>query len=261
MKSVGVALGGGGAKGLCHIAFLKALDELGIQPSIIAGTSIGALLGGFYAAGMSGADIEAEVENLNLADVDKIFDLSIFSGAAIFESKGVAKFLGVHLPAHTFEALQIPLQVVATDFWKRKQVVFRTGELIPAIQASISLPAVFEPVVIDDMVLLDGGAVNPLPYDLIRDDCEVLIAIDVSGEKTPPTSNPIPGMFESTMSTFQIMMASIVNTKMQITQPDIYIKPALQNIRVLEFYRYKEIMTSIAEDVQQFKKQLEALLK
>jgi NTE family protein len=150
--------------------------------------------------------------------------------------------------------------VVATDFWKRKQVVFRTGDLIPAIRASISLPALFEPVVMNDMVLIDGGAVNPLPYDLIRDDCDVVIAIDVSGEKSPPQQNPIPGMFESTMSTFQIMMASIVNTKMQIAQPDICIKPALRNIRVLEFHRYKEIMTSIAEDVHQFKQQLETLL-
>lgn len=260
MKRIGLALGGGGAKGLCHIAFLKVLDEFGIQPSIISGTSIGALIGGFYASGMSGAQIEAEVEHFNLADVNRMFDLSLFSRSALFKGEGASEFLSEHIPARTFEALQIPMEVVATDFWKRKQVVFRTGELIPAIRASISLPAIFEPVVLDDMVLIDGGATNPLPYDLIREKCDILIAIDVSGEKTPSKDEQIPNVFESVMATFQIMMASIVEQQMRISQPDMYLKPALQNIRMLDFYRYEEIMTSVAANVTQFKKRLEALL-
>ena len=260
MKRIGLALGGGGAKGLCHIAFLKVLDELGIQPSIISGTSIGALIGGFYASGMSGAQIEAEVEHFNLADINRMFDFSLFSRSALFKGEGASEFLSEHIPARTFESLQIPMEVVATDFWKRKQVVFRTGELISAIRASISLPAIFEPVVLDDMVLIDGGATNPLPYDLIREKCDILIAIDVSGEKTPSKYGPIPGVFESVVSTFQLMMASIVEHQMRISQPDIYIKPSLRNIHMLDFDRYEEIMTSVAADVTEFKKQLENLL-
>ena len=259
MKRIGITLGSGGAKGLCHIAFLKVLDELWIRPSIISGTSIGALIGGLYASGMSGTQIESMVEHLNWADFDRIFDFSIFSRSAVFKGEGASEFLNKHISARTFEALQIPLEVVATDFWKRKQVVFHSGELIPAIRASISLPAIFEPVVFGDTVLIDGGAMNPLPYDLIREKCDILIAIDVSGERTPSKYGPIPNVFESVMATFQIMMTSIVEQQMRISQPDMYLKPNLRGFRMLDFNRCEEILASVEPDVRQFKRQLESL--
>ena len=261
MKRIGLALGAGGAKGLCHLAFLQALDELGVRPAVIAGSSIGAVIGGFYAAGVSGARMEQLVQEIGFRDLYKIvLDFSILSNSAIFKGKGVEDFLSREIPARTFEEVQIPFKVVATNFWDRRPVVFETGNLITAIRASMALPALFEPVLLNGMVLVDGGAVNPLPYDLIRRECDLTIAIDVSGEKTYAPENPVPNMVESILSTFQIMQASIVEAKKQLSPPDIYIKPALTNIRVLDFYRYKEILAGVQNEVQKFKETLKNLL-
>jgi NTE family protein len=261
MKTIGVALGAGGAKGLSHIAFLQALDELGVRPAVMAGTSIGAVIGGFYAAGVSGAGLEQLVREIGFRDLYKIvLDFSILSNSAIFKGKGVEDFLSREIPARTFEEVEIPLKVVATNFWDRRPVVFESGNLITAIRASMALPAIFEPVFLNEMVLIDGGAVNPLPYDLIRQECDLTIAIDVSGEKTYAPEDPVPNMVENILSTFQIMQASIVEAKKQLSPPDIYIKPALTNIRVLDFYRYKEILAGVQDEVQRFKETLKNLL-
>jgi NTE family protein len=261
MKKIGVALGSGGAKGLSHIAFLQALDELGVRPAVMAGTSIGAVIGAFYAAGVSGARMEQLVKEIGFRDLYKIvLDFSILSKSAIYNGKGVEDFLAREIPAQTFEEVQMPFKVVATNFWNRRQVVFDRGSLITAIRASMAMPALFEPVLLNDMVLVDGGAVNPLPYDLIREECDLTIAIDVSGEKTFAPGNPIPNMVESILSTFQIMQAAIVEAKKRLSPPDIYVKPALTNIRVLDFYRYKEILAGVQGEVEEFKETLKRLL-
>ena len=262
MKRIGVALGAGGAKGLSHIAFLQALDELGVRPAVIAGTSIGAVIGGFYAAGVSGDRLAQLVKDIGFRDLYKIvLDFSILSQSAIFTGKAAWKIFspGRFRPALS-KNFEIPLKVVATNFWDRRPVVFDRGNLITAIRASMAMPAIFEPILLNDTVLIDGGAVNPLPYDLIREECDLTIAIDVSGEKTYAPGSPIPNMVESILSTFQIMQASIVEAKKELSPPDIYVKPALTNIRVLDFYRYKEILAGVQDEVQGFKETLRKLL-
>ncbi len=260
-KRIGLALGGGGAKGLCHIFFLKALDEMGLKPSVIAGTSIGAIIGGFYAAGVSGAQMEEILRKVRVFDINKMVDFSGPLASAFLKGKGVERFFHKHIPAQRFKDLQIPLKVVATDFWKRKEVVFASGELIPAIRASMSIPGLFKPVKDGNTVLVDGGAVNPLPYDIIRTECDVLIAIDVSGAKAPPGGDHMPSLIESILCTFQIMQRSIVENKMRLSKPDIYIKPELKNIRVLEFYRYPDIIKGVKDDVEQFKHEVSKRMK
>lgn len=261
MKRIGLALGGGGAKGLSHIAFLKAIDDMGIRPAVIAGTSIGAVIGGLYAAGVSGAELQQEMESIALKDIYKMaLDFSIFSQSAILKGKGVEEYLMKKIPPKTFEELSIPLKVVATDFWNRRAVILESGDLITAIRASMAMSALFEPARVNGMVLIDGGAVNPLPYDLIQSECDFTIAIDVSGEKTSPTDDSVPNMVESILSTFQIMQASIVEAKRRVCPPDLYVKPALTNIRVLDFYRYREILAGVQNEVDCFKQALEKLL-
>jgi NTE family protein len=254
---IGVALGGGGAKGICHIAFLQALDELGVKPAIISGSSIGAIVGGLYAAGNSGEQLLRLLRELSITDLSRmVLDFSLWSNSAILKGKGVEEFLGRHLP-QTFSQLRVPLKVVATDFWSRREVVLETGDLMAALRASMALPVVFEPVVAGKRVLIDGGAVNPLPYDLIKPDCDITIAIDVSGVKTADGDDPVPNMLENILSTFQIMQASIVEAKKSVSTPDIYVRPALTNIRVLDFHRYKEILEGVRHDVVQFKKEVQ----
>lgn len=261
MKKFGLALGGGGAKGICHIAFLKVIDELGITPAVISGTSIGAIIGGFYSAGLPGLEIEHELEGLGLLDVYRMaMDFSVFSQSAILKGKGVEEYLMKKIPVGTFEELSLPLKVVATDFWNRRQVVFESGELGTALRASIAMPGIFEPVIMDRTVLVDGGAVNPLPYDLIQPECDFTIAIDVSGEKAYSEDDPVPNMVENILSTFQIMQAAILEAKMKLSPPDLYVKPSLTDIRVLDFHRHKEILDGVREDAVKFRMSLEKLM-
>jgi len=252
MKSIGLALGGGGARGFCHIAFLKVLDALGLKPKIISGTSIGSIIGSFYAAGMSGEDMENMLEGIGFIEITKMMDLNVFRDSALFKGKGVEEFIEENLPANTFEACKIPLKIVATDFWGRKQFLFESGNLIEAIRASMSLPLIFEPVRHKNHILIDGGAVNPVPYDIIQDHCDICIAIDVSGNRQPKNKDPVPNMFDSVLSTFEIMQDSILENKNKINQPHIYIKPSLVNVGVLDFFKFKHIMKSVEQDVADF---------
>ncbi len=298
MKKIGLCLGGGGARGLCHIEFLKVLDELDIKPHIISGTSIGAIIGSFYAAGLSGNEIEEILDSLDLSQqknenddkkedkkeesklekfldskladlreyykkldsVHKLIDISFFKSSSFLDGKGVANFFKENLPVKNFEDLEIPLKIVATDYWRQQQVIFDSGELVPAIRASMSIPAVFAPVVINDTVLVDGGITNNLPYDLIQDECDLTIAIDVSGTISVPEKPKLPNFFDSIMVSFDTLQNSVIHYQMKIRKPDIYIKPKLLDISILEFHKAAEIMKSVKKDVKRFRTDLKKLI-
>jgi NTE family protein len=251
---IGLALGGGGARGLAHIPMLELLDELNIQPDYIAGTSIGAVIGVMYASGMSGLQIRQLIDRLTVSKDESwlsgLFDsnekrwwnlIGVELGrGGLIESDAFIAFLEKTMGASRFEQLNIPMKVVATDFWKREQIVFETGSLGPAIQASIAIPGLFSPIQYRGRVLVDGGLVNPVPYDLLFDDCELVIGIDVSGKRNPITDAE-PSYFETLFDTMQIMQASIIREKLKYRAPDIYIRPGLEDIRVHEFDRVDEI--------------------
>ncbi|HPR18753.1 MAG TPA: patatin-like phospholipase family protein [Candidatus Cloacimonadota bacterium] len=261
MKKVGLCLGGGGARGLCHIEFLKVLDELQIKPSIISGTSMGSIIGAMYASGMSGTEIHKVVNKINFTDLLRMLDISILSRASLIKGRGVEEFLEKHIKAKTFEELSIPLKIVATDFWRQKTIVFDSGDLIPAIRSSIAIPAIFEPVIMGDRVLIDGGSTINLPFDLIRHDCNFLIAIDVSGSKTVPIDPVLPSWFENVMTTFEILQSQIIEFQLKVYRPDILVKPELKDINILDFEKSGKIMKSVAEDVKQFRAELLEKLK
>lgn len=251
---VGIALGGGGAKGLAHIPMLAVLDQLGIRPHRIVGTSIGALIGALYASGMSAKALAELVDRLTVSgdeswlgalmeqDVGEWWDLIELQlgRGGLMDTGAVARFIERTVDARRFGELQIPLAVVAADFWERQQVVFDQGPLAPALQASIALPGLFSPVHYRDRVLVDGGLVNPVPWDLLAEDCDLVIAVDVSGSRTPQADNG-PSYTETVFNTYQILQASIVREKLRYQPPDIYIAPELNNIRVLDFNRVDEI--------------------
>ncbi len=177
---------------MVHVAFIRALEELGLRAAEVAGTSMGAIVGAYYAAGVSSRDMFGLIDRINFKNITRLVDLSIFRRTAFMKGKRIERFLAETIPADSFERLRIPLRVVASDFWRRREVVFDSGPLIPAVRASMSVPAVFEPVRIGSSVLVDGGLVNPVPFDLLRSRCDFLIAIDVTGTRTPASGDPIP---------------------------------------------------------------------
>jgi NTE family protein len=260
-KRIGLALGGGGARGLCHIEFCKALDDMGVKPDIMAGTSIGAVVGAFYAGGMSGAKMEELLSGLGFKQYSRMLDLSLKKGPGLLKGKNVMKFFYEHLPYKTFKSLKIPLAIVATDMWSWQEVVFDSGRLVPALRASISVPGVFEPIRKRRRLLFDGGAVNPLPMDLIRDRCDVLIAVDVTGTGKKPSSDRTPSLFETLMLWSQIMENALIQDAVGRCRPEIYLKPDLKDVQILDFHREKEIRAGVKKDVARFKKKLKDALK
>jgi NTE family protein len=271
---VGLALGGGGARGLAHVAALEVFDELGVRPCAIAGTSMGAIIGALYAAGRPGAELHEAIHELAITESARS-RLRRGAGAGWLElvrpewEKGgmlnVERFhdrLAAMIPARTFEELSIPLKVVAASFWEREQVVLEAGELLPALQASSALPALFRPVVIDGRVLIDGGAVNPVPFDLIQDDCTLTVAVNVAGRPRTPRRkrDGMPTLTQALFNTFQIAQATIVRHKLERRPPDIYLEPDIVGIRVLEFQRADQILAQAEPAKESLRRQLHALL-
>ena len=298
MKKIGLTLGGGGARGICHIEFLKVLDEMNIKPSIISGTSIGAVIGAFYASGLSGNEINNILDTIDIStkktekvitsigkegnklekfvddtitdlkeyykkfeNIHKMIDISFFKNTSFIYGKGVEKFFEENLPVKTFEELKIPLKIVATDYWEQKQVIFESGDLIPAIRASMSIPAIFEPVIINSMILIDGGITNNLPYDIIQDECDITIAIDVSGNLSIPEKAKAPNLFDNIMNSFEILQDSIIKYQMKIKTPDIYIKPELKDVGILDFHKANDILESVRDDVVQLRRELKEKMR
>lgn len=272
-KTVGIALGGGGAKGLAHIPILQVLDEFGVDVVSVSGTSIGAIFGTLYASGMSGDEIRdslAEIlvlpENLEQAiNAERLFGwidlLSISLGKSfVLEAEAFLQEYEKLLPVSNFEDLKVPMKVVAAEFWERTEVVIGEGPIRPAVAASFCLAGIFRPVMIGDQVLVDGGCVNPVPFDLIRKDCDIAIAVDVLGKRQPTSEDKIPNYVDAIFNVFQIAERRIADLKRETHPPDIYLEPEITGVKVLEFHKYEEVIAQSQPEIDRLRRELEVLL-
>lgn len=173
---LGVALSGGGVRGFGHLAALKAMNERNIIPQILSGTSAGSLAAVFYADGISP---EKTLCLFKEAKLRGLMDTTL-PKEGFFTTSRLCDFLAKHLKARTFEELRIPIRVIASDIEEGKARVFDRGELIPAIAASCCFPVVFAPVQIENHYYVDGGIFSNFPVSAIRDQCEILIGVNVS---------------------------------------------------------------------------------
>lgn len=270
---IGLALGAGGANGLAHIAMLEVLDKMGLRPHRIAGSSIGAVIGAMFASGMSAANIRELVDQSFIAgDKDlmrrlvsdqamqwlELVELEVGNGG-LLDSQRILSHFYDSIGAKTFADLEIRLDVVAGDLWGKGQVVLNNGALLPAVQASMAIPGIFAPVEIDGRVLIDGGAVNPVPWDLLFDDCGIVIGIDVSGVRSKPESSE-QGYFETLFNAIKVMQNAIVTEKMRQRGPDIFIAPQIRDIRALEFYNAAAVFDQAAPAKKKLEDELTAIL-
>jgi NTE family protein len=272
MKSVALALGSGGARGLAHIAVLETLDDLGVKPVAIAGASIGALIGAAYAAGMRGKDIRhyaialahgrGEIRRRLMqsrAGTLSDFFAGAFSQATQMDAeKFCAQFLPEQVPKD-FSALDIPLTVMATDLYRRQEVRLSSGPLHPAVAASIAIPGLFRPVVIDGRILIDGGTTNPLPFDVLTGQAHIVMAVDVFGVPAAERAD-MPSTWECVFTTITIMGGAIAAAKLSHAEPDVLIRPNVTIFRTLDFYQASAILRAADVVKGEVKEKLGALL-
>jgi NTE family protein len=182
-----------------------------------------------------------------------------FGRGGLLKGDKFSEFLEKKLKVNTFEELEIPLTICAADFWQRRQVVFDSGELMPALTASMALPGLISPVKINGRVLVDGAAVNPLPYDLLPGDCDFIIAIDVMGRRLGE-DNELPSLSETIFNTYQIMQRAILEEKLKQRSPDLLLEVDLSGIRTLDFTRAKKIYEQAASAREKLDKACRRLL-
>ncbi|MBL8588700.1 MAG: patatin-like phospholipase family protein [Methylobacteriaceae bacterium] len=267
---IGLALGAGGARGFAHVVVLEILDELGLKPAAISGASMGAIVAAPYAAGLSGRDLRAYVLAM-MRDRARAMATALQARAARgqwFSGFGNPvlidgeRFLDLFWPAdvpETFEALRIPLKVVATDFFARSPVVFEAGPLTPAVAGSMAIPGLVKPVEAGGVALIDGGAVDPLPYDCLFERCDVVVACDVIGGPVGERRGA-PTPFETMFAAAQIMQAAIVREKLAARAPHALLRPPVDAVRALDFFRAAQIFRACDEARDAMKRAIEAAL-
>lgn len=272
-KSFAIALGGGGARGIAHIAVLEVLDEMGVRPTAIAGTSIGAMIGAAYAAGLSGREIRRHVIAL-AHDRSEVFRrlmaaragsfANLFSGGfggatQVDGEKFCEHFLPAAIPKD-FAELKIPLTVIASDLYRREQVVLSSGPLHAAVAASMALPTLVRPITIGERVLVDGGATNPLPFDQLRGCADVIVAVDISGEPNDARRD-LPSPWEAVLATILVMGQAIITEKLKHGAPDLIIRPRVGLFRTLDFFQASAILRVCEASKTEIRQRLTDLLE
>jgi NTE family protein len=255
--SFAVAFGGGGARGLAHIHVIEVLDELGIHPTAIAGSSIGAIMGAGMAAGMRGKDIRAYAHSVLSRRAEVMTRIwrarpgsigEMVEGGIRLGQFNIERILKAFLPAEIpddFAELKIPLKVTATDFFGHGLAVLESGDLYSALAASAAIPAVFRPVSRDGRLYIDGGIYNPVPFDLLTGSADLVIAIDVVGAPVDGKGKRLTSV-ELVFGASQLMMQSIIAMKLKHEHPAVFLRPPVSGFRVLDFLKIDSVLAETA---------------
>jgi|GEM_PF-201288 len=260
---VGLVLGGGGARGIAHIAYLNALDELDIKPDVIAGTGVGALVAALYASGISPDEMVGILEELDFRRSMKILNNYSFKDGkfGVLDAIGMEEYLELIMPVKIFDRLYVPLKIVAADYETRKQHVFEHGKVVPAVRASLSVPGIFSPIEVDEAIYIDGGCINPVPTDVIRDECDVLIAVDITGKGASESEISVASTANDLSQCYQIMTKALIEEKNKNVKVDVMATPALVGVEMLDFFNFENILEAVEDDVEDFKVEVCKLLK
>ena len=256
-KKVGLALGSGASRGLSHLGVLEVLSEMGIKIDFIAGTSVGAIVGAFAAAGKT-EELNRFLSSLTRNDIFKLID-PVIPRSGLIEGKRIEDILREYFGYIKVEQLDIPFACVATDYNTGMEVILDRGELVEVLRASISIPGIFKPTRIDGMVLLDGGVINQVPVNVVRKmGADFIIAVDLSmrmletnifkavhiGESRGTDKGEeladIPNIFNVIIGSMSIMETTISQMRLKRERPDIVIKPMVDELGLLDYFKYQK---------------------
>ena len=252
---LGLALGGGAAKGFAHVGVIEVLEEAGIRPQLVVGTSAGSVVGAFYASGKSAEQLQHLSETM---DEKTLADWNMpLIGRGVMRGDALAKYVGQQLSVQKIEDMKIPLGIVATDLHTGQAILFQRGDVSTAVRASSAVPAVFQPVTIADKDYVDGGLVSPVPVRFARQmGADIVIAVDIS---TPPESNKSDGMLQILLQTFSIMGKTI--TDFELKGADVVVKPVLSGVGSTSFSERKRSIEAGRAAMLAQLPQLKALLQ
>lgn len=226
---IGLALGGGAARGFAHVGVIQVLEENGIKPNLVTGTSAGSLVAAIYASGKNGAQLQRVAETMEEAAIAD-WTLPIFS-RGMLRGDALARYVNAQVSSKLIEDLPMPLGIVATDLNTGNDVLFQRGDTGTAVRASSAVPAVFQPVKIAGREYVDGGLVSPVPVGAARRmGADFVIAVDIS---SPPEGSLTGGTLDILMQTFSIMGKSI--NRYELRDAEVVVRPALQGIGSSDF--------------------------
>jgi len=226
---LGLALGGGAARGFAHVGVIQVLEEAGIQPELVVGTSAGSLVAALYASGKTSAQLKRVAETMEEAEITD-WMMPILNRGAL-RGEALARYVNSQVGGKLIEQMKLPLGIVATDLHSGAPVLFRRGNTGSAVRASSAVPAVFQPVKIGNREYVDGGLVAPVPVKQARDmGANVVIAVDISSD---PEGNPADDTFQILMQTFNIMGKSL--NSVLLKDADLVVKPALMGVKSADF--------------------------
>ena len=224
---IGLALGGGAARGFAHIGVIQVLEEAGIQVDMVAGTSAGSLIAAIYASGRSGAEMGSLAQTM---DESAITDWS-FPGRGLIRGEALARYVREQTGGKLIEQMKLPLGIVATDLDSGAAILFQRGDTGMAVRASSAVPAVFQPVKIGTREYVDGGLVSPVPVRFARQmGAELVLAVDIS---SPPDGNATSDVMKMLLQTFAIMGRSI--NQFELKDADIVLRPLLAGVSSADF--------------------------
>ncbi|QIG50128.1 patatin-like phospholipase family protein [Nordella sp. HKS 07] len=266
---IGLALGGGAARGLAHIPMLEVFDEMGLRPSIIAGSSFGALIGAAYASGIPAKEIGDHARQILVNRVQAAKYLFGVRGARLsdllkrrsftsllIDGEQLASFIFPDGVAQRVEDTQIPLRIVTTDFNERREHVISSGPLCQAVAASIAIPGLISAPLINGRLFVDGGITNPVPFDHVREGSDITVAIDVTGKMREPRRGHHTNM-ELAIGSMLIMFHQIATLRRQQNPPDIYITPPIERYVANDFFRITEMIKEASKAKDELKRALE----
>jgi len=234
VPKLGLALGGGAARGFAHIGVIQVLEENGIKPDMVVGTSAGSVVAAFYASGKTGAQLQWLADSM---DESQLTDWSVpFLSRGMLRGDALGRYVNTQLNGLRIEDVKMPLGIVATDLQSGEGILFRRGDISLAVRASSAVPSVFEPVRIGNKDYVDGGLVSPVPVRYARQmGAEIVIAVDISSR---PEDAKTSDMLKVLLQTFSIMGKSI--SQLEMTQADVVVRPVMPDVGSTEFAARKK---------------------
>ena len=234
VPKLGLALGGGAARGFAHIGVIQVLEENGIKPDMVVGTSAGSVVAAFYASGKTGAQLQWLADSM---DESQLTDWTVpFMSRGMLRGEALGRYINTQLNGAKIEDLKIPLGIVATDLQNGDGILFRRGDIATAVRASSAVPSVFEPVRIGNKDYVDGGLVSPVPVRYVRQmGADIVIAVDISSR---PEDAKTTDMLKVLLQTFSIMGKSI--SQLEMAQAEVVVRPAMSDVGSTEFAARKK---------------------